>query len=86
MYQNMKIEITDVVQLMAVCDVLGSMGFTDFYDSKNWKCGVIRFVEVFEDGTYDCYDTDIVSDKAKQTTLTDLLAMRDKQFVEKIHA
>lgn len=86
MYQNMKIEITDEVQLRAVCDVLDSMGFTDFYDSKNWKCGVIRFVEVFEDGTYDCYDTDIVSDKAKQTTLTDLLALRDKQFMEKIHA
>lgn len=85
-FQNLKISITDEVHLKAVCDVLESMGFTDFYDSKNWKCDMIRFVEVFEDRTYDCYNKDIVSDNAKQTTLTDLLRMRDAQALEKIHA
>lgn len=82
-FKNMKIEITDEVQLKAVCDVLQSMGYS---------CGIqifgdkdIKTVECYDDGELAKYGNDL-GDNGETVTLTDLLSMRDKQFMEKIHA
>lgn len=81
-FKNMKIEITDKVQLKAVCDVLQSMGydkpFQVFDDNE------IKNVECYDDGRLAKYGFDL-GDNGETVTLTDLLAMRDKQFMEKIH-
>ena len=79
----MKIEITDEVQLKAVCDVLESMGyekpFQVFDDNE------IKSVECYDDGSLAKYGCDL-GRNGETVTLTDLLAMRDKQFMEKINA
>lgn len=80
MLDNLKIAITDAVQLKAVCDVLESVGF---------KCGfksevkMTKHIETYSDGVYDMY---CFNDNGCNTTLTDLLAMRDKKIKEKIGA
>lgn len=81
MYKNMKIEITDEVQLNAVCDVLKSMGYVRCYKTEL----DINFVIAFHDKTFGLFTNDI-SDEEDLTTLTDLLALRDKQFMEKLNA
>lgn len=80
-FKNMKIAITDEVQLKAVCDVLQSMGYNPYQPSPSDEC-----VYTWEDGFY-CVDKYMESRVIYKTvTLTDLLALRDKQFMEKIHA
>lgn len=78
-FRNMKIEITDEVQLKAVCDVLQSMGYKkDLLKGNKWiLCHELGYFSI-HDHHYD-FQCSVV-------TLTDLLALRDKQFKEKIHA
>lgn len=82
-FKNMKIEITDGVQLKAVCDVLQNMGydkpFQVFDDNE------IETVECYDDGRLAKYGSDL-GNNGETVTLTDLLALRDKQFMGKIHA
>lgn len=81
MHQNLKIAITDEVQLKAVCDVLESMGYKPYQPSPNNEC-----VYTWEDGFY-CVDKYMESRVIyKTTTLTDLLTIRDKHFMEKLNA
>ena len=80
-YQNLKIAITDEVQLKAVCDVLESMEYVPLRPSASGGC-----VYTWDDGLY-CVDKDMESKVIYKTkTLTDLLAMRDKQFMEQLNA
>lgn len=82
MFDNLKIAITDEVQLKAVCDVLESMGYDkpfQVFDDKD-----IETVECYDDGSLAKYGCDL-GDNGKTVTLTDLLAIRDKQFMEKIN-
>ena len=79
-FKNMKIEITDEVQLKAVCDVLESMRYECGYKSEQ---NTTKHIETYFDGMYDMY---CFNDNNCNTNLTDLLALRDKQFKEKIHA
>lgn len=82
MYKNMKIAITDEAQLKAVCDVLKTMGFV-----KSMSNGVTGFIYTFIDGSYRIdINHQPVFDHIPYTNLTDLLALRDKHFMEKIHA
>lgn len=83
MYQNMKIEITDEVKLKAVCDVLQSIGYEEIDKIREWD----KFIYTFDDGLYYGISFELEdSIGCCDVTLTDLLAMRDKQFMEKIHA
>lgn len=82
-FKNMKIEITDGVQLKAVCDVLQSMGYKR---NNKQRRGRVRYVIADDDGVVTNWFRDTDFDFYKPTSLTDLLAMRDKQFMEKIHA
>lgn len=84
MYQNLKIAITDEVQLKAVCGVLKTMKYRKV---RNAFCQHDNYVIVRSDGFYH----GVISDTGykighKLLTLTDLLALRDKQFKDKIHA
>lgn len=82
MFDNLKIAITDEAQLKAVCDVLKTMGFV-----KSMSNGVTGFIYTFIDGSYQIdMNHQPVFDHIPYTNLTDLLALRDKQFMEKIHA
>lgn len=81
MYKNMKIAITDEVHLNAVRDVLESMGYKPYQPSLNNEC-----VYTWEDGLY-CVDKHMESRVIYKTaTLPDLLALRDKQFMEQLNA
>lgn len=83
-FKNMKIAITDEVQLKAVCGVLESMGY--FNEKEfNTKCDKIGQVLTWDDGAYHLQKGGggLI---CTQATLTDLLAMRDKQFMEKVNA
>lgn len=83
MFNNLKIAITDAVQLKAVCDVLESMGYRLVCVFTNTK-----WILTKSQGIYMGID-DSLGDAPNHfiaTTLTDLLAMRDKQFKEKIGA
>lgn len=84
MFDNLKIAITDAVQLKAVCDVLESVGY------EAWNMGDYKteMIIAWEDGKYSNFD-EYETDKGygySFPTLTDLLAMRDKQIKEKIGA
>lgn len=79
MFDNLKIAITDEVQLKAVCEVLESMGYGLIEELRKSD----SFINTFDCGLY--YGINIDSD-LPNTTLTDLLAIRDKQLMEKIHA
>lgn len=81
-FKNMKIEITDEVHLKAVCDVLESMGYSYWGVDKNDKW----IGTSFKDKQFTAFPTDVFLNDVVLITLTDLLAMRDKQFMEKIHA
>lgn len=88
-FKDMKIAITDEVHLKAVCDVLESMGYTK--QSVYWdNCIDASIVCACEDGDMmDFTEWKIGVDALsayEEVTLTDLLALRDKQFMEKIHA
>lgn len=80
MYKRMKIAITDEVQFEAVCDVLESMGFKFGFKSE---VKTTKHIETYSDGVYDMY---CFNDSGCNTTLTDLLALRDKQFMEQLNA
>ena len=80
MYKRMKIAITDEVQLKAVCDVLESIGFKFGFKSE---VKMTKHIETYSDGVYDMY---CFNDSGCNTTLTDLLSLRDKQFMEKLNA
>lgn len=75
-FKNMKIAITDEVHLKAVCDVLESMGYRK--DITRGSC----FVITHEYGFYSIHDHHYYFNN--ETTLTDLLAMRDQLFMESI--
>ena len=77
MYQSLKIAITDDIHLNAVCDVLESMGFKCAFKPK---FGITKHIESYIDGVYDMYP---FNDNGCNTTLTDLLAIRDKQIKAK---
>lgn len=82
-YQNLKIAITDEVQLKAVCEVLKTMKYRKV---RNAFCHHDNYVITRSDGYY----SGVISDTGykigyKLVTLTDLLALRDKQFKEKIN-
>lgn len=81
-FDNLKIAITDEVQLKAICDVLESMGYikelTTSYKPKS--------ICTYGDGTYHVYMRVVEHKIGDLATLTDLLAIRDKQIKEKIHA
>ncbi|MFM2332318.1 MAG: hypothetical protein RIQ74_1141 [Pseudomonadota bacterium] len=80
MYKNMKIAITDEVQLKAVCDVLESMGFKLGFESE---IKTTKHIKAYSDGVYDVYCFNV---SGCNTTLTDLLTLRDKQFKEQLNA
>ena len=83
MYKNMKIEITDEVHLNAVCDVLESMGYKKWDEAEKPKFIVCHG----RGGTYQMVWNDLPRLASYPlVNLTDLLAIRDKQFMEKIHA
>lgn len=79
MYKNMKIAITDEVQLKAVCDVLESMGY-----AKRATHTHSKYIKTNESGIFDCFWANYEINC--NTTLTDLLALRDKHFMENINA
>lgn len=81
-FKNMKIEITDEVQLKAVCDVLLSIGYGSWGINKNDKW----IGASFKNKQFTTFSSDAFFSDEVITTLTDLLAMRDKQFMESIHA
>lgn len=84
-FKNMKIEITDEVQLKAVCDVLQSMG----YKKTGWiGYSKVFFISTNKIGQMTDHAISLMNcfNSIELTTLTDLLALRDKQFMEKIHA
>lgn len=78
-FKNMKIAITDEAHLKAVCDVLESMGYI--------KCGWIGYTKpVLLTTTINGHFTDhavsfINCFVETDTTLTDLLSMRDQLFM-----
>lgn len=81
MFDNLKIAITDEVHLKAVCDVLETMGYT-----FNCGCDDADAKMITANNHYMQYDIyNHVSDWECNSSLTDLLAMRDKQFMEKIN-
>lgn len=83
MYKNMKIEITDEVQLKAVCDVLERMGYKKFDEAEKPKFIVCHG----RGGTYQMVWNDLPRLASYPlVNLTDLLYLRDKHFMEKIHA
>ena len=82
-FKNMKIAITDKVQLKAVCEVLQSMGYEKQF--QVFDDNEIKSVECYDDGSLAKYGCDL-GRNGETVTLTDLLAMRDKQFMEKINA
>jgi hypothetical protein len=67
----MKIEITDAAHLKAVCDILESMGYSLLEELINSD----TYINTFDCGLY--YGIGIDSD-LPNTTLTDLLKMRDE--------
>lgn len=81
-FKDMKVAITDEVQLKAVCDVLESMGYGYWGIEQNDKWIGISF----RSKQFTTFPTDAYFTDETLTTLTDLLALRDKQFMEKIHA
>lgn len=81
MFDNLKIAITDQIQLESVCDVLESMGYQK-YDDEMTKNPTV--VEAYEDGIYCLYSQDL--HVCKTINLTDLMALRDKKIKEKIGA
>ena len=81
-FDNLKIAITDEVHLNAVCNVLESMGFT-----FNCGCDDKDAKMITANNHYMQYDIySHISDWECNATLTDLLTLRDKHFMEKIHA
>ena len=78
MYQNMKIEITDEVQLKAVCEVLESLG----YENEMTTTRKSKSICTYDDGTYDIYELEVGRKIGYLVNLTDLLTLRDKQFME----
>ena len=81
MFDNLKIAITDEVQLKAVCDVLESVGYKNTYKTASKVTTVITDKTTYSLLGLPC---EIINDSGCNTTLTDLLAMRDKQFMEKL--
>ncbi len=81
-FKNMKIAIIDEVQLKAVCEVLESMGYSYWVIDKNDKW----IGTSFKNKQFTTFSTDVCFSDEVLVTLTDLLALRDKQFMEKIHA
>lgn len=86
-FLNLKIAITDEVHFKAVCEVLESMGFS----MSNHSMGPYPFdgdnsVVTYSDKTYMEYCHRCAGDDCELVTLNDLLIMRDKQFMENIHA
>ena len=79
MYKNVKIAITDEVQLKAVCDVLESMGYKiiDTFKKQKW-------VYATESKSIWFANIDIYS--GELNTIADLLALRDKHFMEQPNA
>lgn len=82
MLDNLKIAITDAVQLKAVCDVLDSMGYKNTYKTASKVTTVITDKTTYSLLGLPC---EIIDDR-NAATLTDLLAMRDKKIKEKIGA
>lgn len=75
-FKNMKIEITDEVQLKAVCDVLESMGYGYWVIDKNDKW----IGTSFKNKQFTTFSTDVCFSDEVLVTLTDLLEMRDKNL------
>lgn len=82
MYKNMKIEIIDEVQLKAVCDVLESMGYKNTYKTASKVTTVITDKTTYSLLGLPC---EIIDDR-NAATLTDLLSIRDKHFMEQLNA
>lgn len=80
-FQNLKIAITDEVHLRAVCDVLESMGYKNFaLDTMD-----ADFIATGDGGLYTGFQKSSYHFiNGKSVTLTDLLRMRDKAFMEAI--
>lgn len=76
-FQNLKIAITDNDHLKAVCDVLESMG----YEQQAWVgYRNVMFLTTNTNGKYTDHAISLVNCFAhiNQTTLSDLLKMRDE--------
>lgn len=71
MYKNMKIEITDEVQLKVVCDVLESMGYVR--TQKNYLG--VNIIVTDDDGEYWFFINDSLLDGFSLTTLAELKEM-----------
>ena len=82
MFDNLKIAITDAVQLKAVCDVLESMGYKNTYKTASKVTTVITDKTTYSLLGLPCG----IIDNRNAVNLTDLLAMRDKKIKEKIGA
>lgn len=79
-FKNMKIEITDEVQLKAVCDVLQSMGFKCANlgnENSGWDVLIYPSIRSWCQSMYS-------GNLYEPATLTDLLSMRDQLFMESI--
>lgn len=82
MFKNMKIEINDEVHLNAVCEVLESMGYRACYMTNRKAKSVCCYVL----GHFNSYMSAVEEFDGILVSLTDLLALHDKHFMEKIHA
>lgn len=86
MFKNMKIEINDEVHLNAVCEVLESMGYKKGHSMNYDGLHEYPAVVAYTNGAYAYYCHMGSGVDSPLITLTDLLALRDKHFMEKIHA
>lgn len=71
MFDNLKIAITDEVQLKAVCDVLQSMGYEKEMATPKKPMSVCTY----EDGTYHIYGRGAEYKIGKLATLAELKEM-----------
>lgn len=84
MFDNLKIAITDEVQLKAVCDVLESMGYVPNMIEDNIKTYSVITCESGVYSNWNKFDSGFF--RYKNTTLTEILSLRDKRIKEKIGA
>ncbi len=87
MFDNLKIAITDAVQLKAVCDVLESVGYwLSIHSMGPYPFDGDNSIVTYDDKTYIEYCHKYAGEDCKLVTLNDLLIMRDKKIKEKIGA
>ena len=83
-YKNMKIAITDNINLKEVCEVLESMGYecgnAYFFKIESLKAGLIKSIASYENGSYYFYNNlelDCIYN-CQEILLSSLIKMRDE--------